>query len=118
MKGYMDRNQTWLNKLGIGMEEFLKLRDGSPNLDYIEHDSAIQSDKGDQHAQGGGPREKLSWNKTEKGKYNQMAQGPGPGPVTSRSKDNPRTSEIDKPESELSWKKRPAGKKITYVTDY
>lgn len=122
MKGYMDRNQTWLNKLGIGMEEFLRLRDGSPNLDYIEHDAAIDSDKGDQHAQGGGPRDHLSWCKTEKAKYNQMAQGAGPGPVTYRSKDVPRddgVGGISKAENELSWKKgKGNAKKVTYTTDY
>jgi hypothetical protein len=122
MKGYMDRSQVWLNKLGFGMEEFLRLRDGSPNLDYIEHDAAIETDKGDQYSEGPGPRGKLSWGKTENPKYpSMMGQGPGPGPVTYRSKDVPRDNGVEgisKPENELSWKKSKAGKKVTYTTDY
>lgn len=104
----MKYNDNWLTKLGLGMEEFLKLRSGDPALDYKEGDIGA-----DQHAE---PYSKISFKNADKGKANQDMRSSGPGSV--RGKDNPRTSNIGDEKLDISFGKAPKGKKVDYSTEH
>ena len=109
----MKGNDNWLTKLGLGMEEFLKLRSGSPNLEYAEGEM-----QGDQHAEDE-PGSISFGKKTAKGKYNQDMASGGPGSVTYRSKEDSALSNIGDTVPKHSFGKAArSGKKVVYTTDH
>lgn len=80
--------QDWLNMVGSGMKEFMKLKKGSPNQEYKEH-----TPKGDAHANQYG---KLSQQKADKAKASADLRGKSTGATTSRSKEDSSLLDISK----------------------
>lgn len=110
-KSYVKKgaDANWLNKFGIGMEEFLKLRKGDPALDYKE------SDMGDDaHDK---PYGALSQNKAAKGAASSEMRGKAAGSFRKDSPESDELTDIGKKEQTIGQNKSPKGSKVTHSTE-
>jgi hypothetical protein len=101
-KGAADANM--LNKIGKGMEEFVKLKKGDPALDYKEADMS-----GDQHDEKFGGH---SFKSAAKGSADVNLAGKGPG---SRQNADELTN-LSKKEQTIGQGKSKAGSKVIHST--
>jgi hypothetical protein len=102
-KGAADANM--LNKIGIGMQEFVSLKKGDPALDYKEGDMGD-----DAHNK---PYGALSQNKAAKASASAELRGKADGV----RKEAPELTDIGKKEQNIGQNKSAKGSKVTYSTD-
>jgi hypothetical protein len=110
-KSYIKKgaDANWLNKFGVGMEEFLKLRKGDPALDYKE------SDMGDDaHDK---PYGALSQGKAAKASASAEMRGKSTGSFRKDSPESDELTDIGKKEQSIGQNKSAKGSKVTHSTE-